>query len=195
MLSMPTLIILCHPAAESFCHAISSTLHRGAIERGDSCQVIDLYRDGFDPQLSLEELRRKWSFDPLVQRYSQMLLQSTQLCIVHPDWWGAPPALLKGWIDRVLRSEVAYRHIDEGSEIMRTEGLLGKQQLLVALSSDGGEGGGSAQSLHAMWQHIATFCGFASSSIMIMHHIQHSTLHQRRAFLQKVATQQERMAG
>ena len=188
--TMPTLIILCHPASESFCHSILHALQVSAKEAGNDCQVIDLYREGFDPTLSLEELRRKLSFDPLVQRYSHMLLQTTRLCIVHPDWWGAPPALLKGWIDRVLRSEVAYRHIDESSE---TEGLLGKLHLLVAISSDGEEGGSSCRALQTMWEHVANFCGIASCTIMIMHRIQNSSLHQRRDFLQRVTAQLPRM--
>jgi NAD(P)H dehydrogenase (quinone) len=33
------------------------------------------------------------------------------IIIVHPNWWGMPPAILKGWIDRVLRPEVAYRFV------------------------------------------------------------------------------------
>jgi putative NADPH-quinone reductase len=37
------------------------------------------------------------------------------IIIVHPNWWGQPPAILKGWIDRVIRPGVAYR-FDEGDQ-------------------------------------------------------------------------------
>ena len=37
------------------------------------------------------------------------------LVVVHPNWWGQPPAILTGWIDRVVRSGVAYR-FDEGDQ-------------------------------------------------------------------------------
>ena len=36
-------------------------------------------------------------------------MEADGIIIVHPNWWGMPPAILKGWIDRVLRMEVAYR--------------------------------------------------------------------------------------
>jgi len=41
------------------------------------------------------------------------------IVFVHPDWWGMPPAILKGWIDRVLRSGVTYQFLegDDGEGI------------------------------------------------------------------------------
>ena len=151
--------------------------------------MLDLYREDFNPVLSWEELRRKWSFDRKVQRYGRQLRKADRLCVVHPDWWGAPPALLKGWIERVLRPEVAYRYVGEDFTTKEPQGLLSATRLLVAVTSDGEEGSGSSRAIRALWEHIARFCGFAEHTIMIMHAMQQSSLHQRRAFLQKIAQQ------
>jgi putative NADPH-quinone reductase len=39
------------------------------------------------------------------------------IIMIHPNWWGQPPAILKGWVDRVLRPGVAYRFVEsDGGE-------------------------------------------------------------------------------
>jgi NAD(P)H dehydrogenase (quinone) len=48
-----------------------------------------------------------------VQRHCAQLVAADGIVIVHPNWWGQPPAILKGWVDRVFRPGVAYR-FDEG---------------------------------------------------------------------------------
>ena len=45
----------------------------------------------------------------LFGEHCQEIAQADGIVIVHPNWWGQPPAILKGWVDRVLRPEVAYR--------------------------------------------------------------------------------------
>jgi len=47
-------------------------------------------------------------FTTYIQRHCAEIRQADGLVIVHPNWWGEPPAMLKGWVDRVLRAGVAY---------------------------------------------------------------------------------------
>ena len=65
-----------------------------------------------------------------MQEYVQDLLRSDALVIVHPNWWGKPPALLSGWIDRVLRFQVAYT-FPKGEEGGVPIGLLKLRQVVI----------------------------------------------------------------
>lgn len=113
---MKVILLLCHPQAGSFNHAVAQRASRTLGLLGHEVLYHDLYAEGFDPVLRRDELRRRFSFDEGVQRYCAELEEAGGMVMVHPDWWGGPPALLKGWIDRVFRPGVAYEF--EGEEFM-----------------------------------------------------------------------------
>ena len=100
--------ILCHPRPGSFNLALAATARQTLQSMGHEVLLHDLYREGFDPVLSAPELARSISLDGLVQTHCTELSASDGLLVFHPDWWGQPPAMLKGWIDRVFRQGVAY---------------------------------------------------------------------------------------
>ena len=52
---------------------------------------------------------------PEVERHCREISAADGIVIVHPNWWGQPPAILKGWVDRVIRPGVAYR-FEEGDK-------------------------------------------------------------------------------
>ncbi len=96
-------------------------------------RVHDLVPDGFDPVLRLADgqphaLPVSPAEDPLCARYQDDVRWATDLAVVHPVWWFAPPAILKGWIDRVLVEDVALRQQSYGPP----RGLLAGRRLLVA---------------------------------------------------------------
>ncbi len=68
----------------------------------------DLYEEKFDPLLTVDELGSDTSDDRLVNLYAGELMGSDCLFFIHPNWWGQPPAILKGYIDRVIRPPYAY---------------------------------------------------------------------------------------
>lgn len=68
----------------------------------------DLVEEGFDPRLTAAEARGQASVDPLVLEHITDLRDSDLLAVVHPNCWGAPPAIMKGWIDRVFAPNAAY---------------------------------------------------------------------------------------
>jgi NAD(P)H dehydrogenase (quinone) len=108
MAAMKASVILAHPYPLSFNHAIYETTCKTL---GESKAVIykhDLYAERFDPVLSSEELVKEESKDPLVNQYSKELIESDLLFFIHPNWWGQPPAILKGYIDRVIRPPLSY---------------------------------------------------------------------------------------
>lgn len=77
-------------------------------ENGHSVLFHDLYQEKFNPVMPKAELASDQSEDPLVLRHQQEIREADGIIIIHPNWWGQPPAILKGWIDRILREEIAY---------------------------------------------------------------------------------------
>jgi putative NADPH-quinone reductase len=121
---MKILLILAHPDPESFNHAMASAI-RSTLERlGHAVGFHDLYAEQFDPILPAEEISRNAALPEVVRRHCRELADAEGLVIVHPNWWGQPPAILKGWVDRVFRPDVAYRFLEgDGGEGV-PEGLL-----------------------------------------------------------------------
>ena len=107
-LPMEISIILAHPDRRSFNHAIAQTVCRTLARSGHMVRFHDLYAEGFDPLLTPAELDTKSHLPAELAGYCEELRRSDGLVIVHPNWWGQPPAAMKGWIDRVLRQGVAY---------------------------------------------------------------------------------------
>ncbi|MGC4063270.1 MAG: NAD(P)H-dependent oxidoreductase [Polyangiaceae bacterium] len=105
---MKATIVYAHPYDRSFNFALYQQALRTCLERGVTTHCHDLYADEFNPVLTKEELGKKPTTDALVKRYTSELLASDILVFVHPNWWGQPPAILKGYIDRILRPPHAY---------------------------------------------------------------------------------------
>jgi NAD(P)H dehydrogenase (quinone) len=105
---MKALVVVGHPAPGSFCRAIADNIRE--IWSAAECKVRfhDLVEEGFDPRLTAAEARGQASVDPLVLQHIAELRDSDLLAVVHPNCWGAPPAIMKGWIDRVFAPDAAY---------------------------------------------------------------------------------------
>ncbi|HOR43845.1 MAG TPA: NAD(P)H-dependent oxidoreductase [Spirochaetota bacterium] len=105
---MKASVILAHPYEKSFNHAIFNRVCCKLGTLGVELFAHDLYAEKFNPVITCEELGSDQSSDPLVNRYADELLKSDIIIFIHPNWWGQPPAILKGYIDRVIRPPHAY---------------------------------------------------------------------------------------
>jgi NAD(P)H dehydrogenase (quinone) len=123
-------LILAHPAPGSFNHALAATVDETLRDRGHTVQFHDLYAERFDPVMTATELAKDAVLPEEIELHIRQLEQADGLVIVHPNWWSAPPAILRGWVDRVLRPGRAYRFVPDGQGGARPEGLL---RLRVAL--------------------------------------------------------------
>ncbi len=122
--SMRILVIVAHADPASFNHAIATTCLRVLTDNGHEVITHDLYKETFDPVLPRGEFPKGAALPAEIQRHCDEVSQADGIIIVHPNWWGQPPAILKGWVDRVIRPEVAYEFLegDKGEGIPR--GLL-----------------------------------------------------------------------
>ena len=102
-------VILGHPNPGSYNHAITACVLNTLAEMGHETFYHDLYSENFDPVLPYAEIANEDLLPEPVKRHINELKQAEGIVIVHPNWWGTPPAILKGWIDRVLRKGFAYR--------------------------------------------------------------------------------------
>lgn len=135
---MRILLIYAHPSNESFNHATKEAFIKGAKENGHMVDLIDLYKDNFDPVLKSTHPRAELAPDVLA--YQKRVDQSDCLAFIYPTFWYRTPAILAGWIDRVFTSGFAYKYVPTifGS-FKRPIGLL-KPKKAIVIESYGGPG-------------------------------------------------------
>ncbi|MBL0917467.1 MAG: NAD(P)H-dependent oxidoreductase [Hydrogenophaga sp.] len=109
---MQTLIVHAHPDAGSFSAGLFRLTQETLRAQGHAVDAIDLYAEGFDPVLKAEEKAAYLSGpDWLLQRFAAhiaLLQRAEHLVLVYPTWWWGPPAMLKGWLERVWLPKVTF---------------------------------------------------------------------------------------
>jgi NAD(P)H dehydrogenase (quinone) len=132
---MKILVVLAHPNPDSFNGAIAQTVIKTLQAGGHEAIFHDLYEEHFDPVLPAGEINKDALLPAVIAQHSAELAAAEGIIIIHPSWWGQPPAILKGWIDRVFRLEVAYNLPGEAGMGM-PEGLLRAEVALVFTTSN-----------------------------------------------------------
>lgn len=134
--SMRISVILGHPNKDSFNHAIANTVVETLLNNGHEVLFHDLYEENFDPIITSQEIPKSASLERMIKEHCNEITNAEGIVIVHPNWWGQPPAILKGWVDRVLRPGVAYefKEGDNGEGI--PIGLLKAKTALVFNTGD-----------------------------------------------------------
>jgi NAD(P)H dehydrogenase (quinone) len=121
---MKVSIILGHPTPGSFNHAIVATAEAALRANGHNVITHDLYRERFDPVMPSEEISKDAVLPPEIERHCQEIGDANGIIFVHPNYWSAPPAILRGWVDRVLRPGRAYNFVPDGQGGAKPVGLL-----------------------------------------------------------------------
>lgn len=123
---MDVLVVCAHPDADSFNRAITDAVERGLARAGHRTTTLDLYALGFQAAMSPDEHRayQAWApgsddppiLDPMVAEHAELVRRASTLVFVYPTWWSQPPAVLKGWLERVLVPGVAFT-FDAGGKV------------------------------------------------------------------------------
>jgi NAD(P)H dehydrogenase (quinone) len=131
-------VILAHFDPLSFNHAIARTAIGQIENNGHTAIFHDLYGEKFDPLLTGEEIPTKAPLTDAIRKHCREIAEAEGIVIVHPNWWGQPPAILKGWIDKVIRPGIAYEFLEGDSGEGTPKGLLKAKAALVFNTSNTG---------------------------------------------------------
>lgn len=108
---MKTTIVFAHPWDGSFNKAILLKVEDKLKAQNKDYQIIDLYKEGFDPVLREQDLAlysEGETSDLLVKKYQEILKNTNELIFIFPIWWYDVPAMIKGFIDKVMLKNFSY---------------------------------------------------------------------------------------
>lgn len=128
------LIVLGHPGPEGFNHSVAAAYGEAVRACGQQPVMRDLYALGFDPRLKATERSTAGKGSPADDARAEIeqLRDSAVVALVYPIWFGMPPAIIKGYIDRVLGSGFAAHSLMDGKA---SELLRGKRLMLLTSSA------------------------------------------------------------
>lgn len=107
---MRCLLILAHPRRDSLCGALFDAYGASARQAGVECRELVLSEMKFDPDVHAVSPELQ-ALEPDLVRAQQDIAWAEHLVFVYPTWWGTFPALLKGFLDRVMTPGFAFKHL------------------------------------------------------------------------------------
>jgi NAD(P)H dehydrogenase (quinone) len=127
-------VILCHPDPDSFNAAVAARYCQIVRENGQIAVLRDLYRMGFDPLLTSSEVHRGGNSVLKADVFAEIeaIGMADVFVLIYPIWFGTPPAMLKGYVERVFGAGFDERAIRE----RKRHGFMAGKHLL-SLSSSG----------------------------------------------------------
>ena len=119
---MKVAIVFNHPYEGSYCNAILNSVTCGLKQANHEADIINLDKDGFNPVMTAQDLkafRDKKPIDPKVIEYKNRLEKADHVIFIFPIWWELMPAMMKGFIDKVIFPGVAYDYINGSTTRMK----------------------------------------------------------------------------
>lgn len=119
---MKVVIVFNHPYEGSYCSAILDSVNSGLQQANHEVDVIHLDKEGFNPVMTSQDLKaftNKQPIDPKVIEYKNRLEQADHVVFIFPIWWELMPALMKGFIDKVIFPGVAYDYVSGSNTRMK----------------------------------------------------------------------------
>jgi putative NADPH-quinone reductase len=187
---MKILVILGHPDKNSFNHAVAAAAVQALRNNGHAVMFHDLYEEKFDPVLPVQEIADDVILPTSIELNCRDAAAADGIVVIHPNWWGQPPAIVKGWVDRVLRPGVAYRFLEGDSGEGVPKGLLKVKSAVVFNTSNTPEKRERevfGDPLEPLWKNcIFGLCGVKKFYRKMFCVIVDSTMEQRQAWLGEV---------
>ena len=137
---MKCLVVTAHPLADSLCMTLAGRAVCRLTAAGHEVVVEDLYRQGFQPALTAGERQSYYAgaYDrAAIDAEAARLLAADAIVLLFPTWWFGPPAIMKGWFDRVWAPGIAYDHADDFGPI---KPRLHRLRRLLAVTTLGAPG-------------------------------------------------------
>jgi NAD(P)H dehydrogenase (quinone) len=158
-------VIICHPRGRAFTRFTAQTYIDAIRATGGEVIVRDLYAMNFDPRLHADELPDAAGANPRTEIIIEraMLKDVDVFAFFYPIWFGSPPAMLKGYVERVFGVGFGYEAIKGGG----ARPLLAGRKM-ISFTSTGSENmwlvdSGSWNAVRKVFnERIATACGLES---------------------------------
>ncbi|AIL63687.1 NAD(P)H-dependent oxidoreductase [Pseudomonas alkylphenolica] len=185
-MSKRVLVVLGHPSNQSFCAALSSAYVNSARAVGHEVQVVELGALKFDPVLH-SGYQQVQPLEPDLLHAQSLIRWAEHLVFVFPIWWGGIPALLKGFLDRVLLPGFAFKY--QSNSPFPTQLLKGRSaDLLVSMDTPPWyyRWVYRMPGLEQMRRTTLGFCGIRPQKTLTFGPVISSSTTQREAWLQQV---------
>ena len=158
---MKQAVIVAHPNAQSYSLSVARAFSEAATAAGGEVVFRDLYRDNFDPLLHEDELPggQALKVRPDVEAERALIADCQLFVLIYPFWINAPPAMLKGYIDRVMGYGFGFGPENDGMEPK----LVGRK--LLSITSSGAPrhwvvDTGALNAVRTLFDtHLARVCG------------------------------------
>jgi NAD(P)H dehydrogenase (quinone) len=156
-------VIMGHPNPASFNAGVAASYVEAVRELGHTAGLRDLYAQGFQPCLQACELpwRDDFAAPADVEAERQAIADTDVIVLVYPLWFNAPPAIIKGYVERVFGLGFGYSAAAPGTRPL----LAGKR--LVSVTTSGAPGAwvdqtGAMDHLRKGFdEHVAAVCGLS----------------------------------
>ncbi|MGO4547741.1 NAD(P)H-dependent oxidoreductase [Paenibacillus sp. 2TAB23] len=180
------LVINGHPDPQSFCSALAEAYSGGAVGSGAEVRRIDLSKLEFELNLKYG-YRQRTELEPDLLEAQKLISWSDHIVFVYPTWWGAMPAILKGFIDRVFLPGFAFKYRENSS--LWDKLLNGKSAHLIVTSDTPSWYNRliyRRAGHNVMKRNILQFCGITPVRITEVGPVKPSTSELREKWLKKV---------
>ena len=180
------LIINGHPNKESYCNELAKSYKVGADNSGAECKILNLYDLEFDPILRYGYTKRT-ELEPDLIKAQEDIKNANHLVFVYPNWWSTPPALLKGFIERVFLPGFAFKSYENS---ILSDKLLKKKTARLITTMDSPKWYYSLflnkPGHNAMKKGLLQFCGIKPVKITALNPIKTSNEEKRKMWLNKI---------
>ena len=197
---MRALVVYCHPKETSFTAAVRDVVTDRLAAAGAEVRLRDLYAEGFDPRMTAHDLDiyedEAVNGAAFAAEIADLRWCDT-LIFVYPTWWYGLPAVLKGWLDRVLVPGVAFLMPEPGGTIrpglghIRALGVFttcGASRWLTLFVGAPGK--------RTLMRGVGLLCARGHRRVFAAHYLMDSsTDDSRAAHLRKVAERMDRLTG
>ncbi len=183
---MHTLIVTAHPSTKGFTHQIAEAYKKGKESKGDTVEILDLYKTDLQQgYLKFENIREDLSQpDPVRSAMQEKITKADNIVFIHPLWWLGSPAIMKNYIDVNFSAHFAFKYVNG-----RPVGLLKGKTAAVFITCDGSLWMYRclAMPFKVIWKYpILMLCGLKVKAFEVLDKKLFRTDAEKQAFLDKV---------
>lgn len=185
------LIVTAHPVENSLSHSLAARIAAKLREQGTQVEIADLHAEGFSPAMVRPDLALyhgdAGALPDDILREQQRVDRADMLVFVFPVYWWSVPGLLKGWFDRVLTLNWAYKVAEDGRVVGSLRDVPVRLIATAGSDIDGFEKHGYNTALHTqLVEGVFGFCGLKNVTLDILYQADTATPAQVDAFMQRL---------